>query len=76
MLHQIEILNRCLRDLQDSELAKPEKLKQEALLLQLKRLLLVPEVAAMVKGDAGSENEFTQICDALQQANRPGRWPR
>jgi hypothetical protein len=71
MLNQIEILNQCLRDLQVSGLAESEKLKLEAQLFQLKRLLLVPEVEAMVKGDAGSEKEFREIYNAFQQATRP-----
>lgn len=71
MLYQIEILNQCLRDLQDSELAQTEKLKLEAQLFQLKRLLLIPEVEAMVQGDASSEKEFREIYDILQQTNGP-----
>jgi hypothetical protein len=71
MLFHIEILLQCLRGLQDSELAESEKLKLEAQLFQLKRLLLVPEVEAMVQGDAGSEKEFMEIYNAFQQINRP-----
>ena len=71
MLNQIDILNKCLRDLQDSELVESEKLKLEAQLFQLKRLLLVPEVEAMVKGDDSSEKEFMEIYKAFQQATRP-----
>ena len=71
MLYQIEIVNQCLRDLQDSELTNSEKLKLEAQLFQLKRLLMIPEVEAMVKGDASSEKEFMEIHSALQQTNVP-----
>jgi len=71
MLHQIEILNQCLRSLQDTELTKAKKLKLEDRLFQLKRLLLIPEVEAMVKGDACSEKEFSDLFAALEQTNRP-----
>jgi hypothetical protein len=70
MLHQIEILNQCLRSLQDTELTKVEKLKLEDRLFQLKRLLLIPEVEAMVKGDASSEKEFRDLYATLEQTNR------
>lgn len=71
MLNQIEIVNQCLRDLQGSEMANSEKLKLEAQLFQLKRLLMIPEVEAMVKGDASSEKEFMKIYNALKQTNVP-----
>jgi hypothetical protein len=73
MLNQIQIVNQCLRDLQDSELANSEKLKLEDQLFQLKRLLMIPEVEAMVKGDARSEKEFIEIHKTFQKTNVPPR---
>ena len=66
MLKQYRLLNDCLRELKNSHLPAAEKLKLEVHLYQLKRLLLIDEVAAMVKDDASSESEFMAMYEAFK----------
>ena len=71
MLKQCEILDDWLGDLQASELPVAEKLKMEVQLSQLKRLLLIDEVAAMVQGVDSSEKEFMEMHDAFRRTCGP-----
>lgn len=61
MLIQYQILNMCLFELQRSRLPTAAMLKLEAQLYGLKRLLLLDQVAAIVKDDARSELEFMDL---------------
>jgi hypothetical protein len=66
MLIQYQILNMCLFQLHRSRLSTVSKLKLEVQLYHLKRLLLMDEVAAIVKDNASSEKEFMSLYEGFK----------
>jgi hypothetical protein len=66
MLEQYHVVNKCLLELQKSNLPTTVKLKLEVQLYHLKRVLLLEEVAAVVKSDADNKREFMEMYDAFR----------
>lgn len=66
MLEQYDIVNKCLFELQRSNLPMTVKLKLEVQLYHLKRILLLEEVAVVVKSDANNKREFMEMYDAFK----------
>lgn len=66
MLEQYYTVNKCLLELQRSSLPMRVKLKLEVQLYHLKRILLLEEVAAVVKNDANNKREFMELYDAFK----------
>ena len=66
MITQYHILTLCLWELARSTLHTTQKLQLEAQLYQLKRLVLIDEVAEMIKGDPGSERAFRELNDRIK----------
>ena len=66
MLIQYQILNMCLFQLHKSRLSTVSKLKLEVQLYHLKRLLLMDEVAAVVKDNTVSEKEFMSLYECFK----------
>jgi hypothetical protein len=68
MMRQYKILNRCLKELNSSQLQTDKKLKMEVLLLQIKLVLLRREVESRLTGDAASEQVFLVLYDSVRRA--------
>lgn len=67
MLEQYDTVNKCLSELQRSNLPMTVKLKLEVQLYHLKRILLSEEVAAAVRSDDNNKKEFAELYEAFKQ---------
>jgi hypothetical protein len=67
MMRQYELLNRCLKELDGSNIQTARKLRLEVLFIQTKLALLKSEVESLLCCDAASEQEFLGIYDSLRR---------
>lgn len=67
-LKQYELVNNSLRDLQRSDLPEKYRWKLEVKLYQLRRLLLLDQVAEMVRDNPDSEQDFLDLYREVKQA--------